>query len=886
MAILEDKISMLGSKPQGEQQSAVNSFAPVQTEMSLEDKISSLQPKKDSSIVEDYILEPVSRGIKQFNIGIANMLGLPKVGIDMLRAMRGEGEGDILPSGREIQQKMADMGMTYEPGTEPNEVSDRVYQNLGAASMPLVGIYAKGMQTTKTLSTEVLAAIGGGGGGKIAESTDWGQAHPTEARAIGELFGGIGLSSTTLIKKIATTPTLAAYKLASAPYRGVWAKKRAVKRMSELVQDPKTALKGIDDLKETTLTASQKAGERRFSGFRKKVEAESPLESQFGVEQRSETLTKLKKEAVGKEKVAVVRQFLDKRLKNLAKEAEASLSQIKTAKNPEFYSTQARNKLWEAYDEARRAENKIWSNLGEGNKVEPSNVMNAYKQEVADITRGGDMGEIDSFLRTKLGQINRKGELVGGKFLSNKNNKATAKELQQFSSRIGRQIRTLSEQAGNTNKIRILNKIKRSALKDIEDTVVGEDYKAAIAFSRDLNKRFTEGNIGSVLGFNRGLATPDTMVLDKIIGSGGEKARLGIEQLFEANPKAKKDVEDFIKSRFALSAENIKTQRIDSRKGVQFVKQNNRLLDGFPKIKAQIEEAIVKQKKVDSFTGASDITDVSPIVKEKTAASLFINSDPGDEMSRVLKYGKSQGKTKKFFSDLVKETKKDKTGSAFNGLKNALTEELINGAEMAGKTDELTGMAFISGNKFLTQLRRVKSPALKSGLLNKNEYMALEKIGEAFKRIEIELTSPVSKNIMTDAPGQVLDILARITGAQMGGMAGASSAGGSLQMAQIGSGLGKKLINAITKDEAKNLLIEATRNPKLLRELISDAGKLTVKQEQALFIRIKDYAIKLGNRSATKINKIQAPVMGIVPPIASAGREQETLEEKIKKLIK
>jgi len=906
MPALENEESLLNIQQEESQSldSLIDKLKAQEDSQSLDVLIDKLKQQKDPTLIEkakdfDFsdtasayikgglVPEPISRGIKQFNIGIANMLGLPQVGADALRHAMGYEEGSSFPSSREIQQKMADLGMTYEPGEEPDELSDRIYQNLGAASIPVVGMTAKGYQATKAIVPEMLAAFGGAGGGKIAERTDWGKAHPAEARAIGELSGGLGLSSTRVLK-YATTPAMAAYRLASAPYRGAMAKKRAIKRLSELVRDPDAAVRELNKLDGSDLTSSQKVGEQRLSGLRRRVEKDSLPEQEFGISQRSKASQELKQEAKGVERVAAVRHFLDQRLKNLAHEAETSLDMVKKAKNPEYYSTKANEKLWAAYNETRVAESKIWNSLKDGNKMPAPNIMKAYSDELSNITRGGDVKEIDNFLNNKLGKLNKNGKLIGGKFLTTKNPNATAKELHQFSSRITRQIRTLSEQAGNTNKIRILNRIKNAAIKDIEKNAVGEDYKAAIAFSRELNKKFTQGNIGSVLGFNRGTATSETLVLDELLGSGGEEARLAVEQMFKANPKAKVDVEDFIKSRFAVATVHPKTNRIDSRKGQQFLQKNNRLLDAFPKTRSQIEDAISKQKKVDSFMGSTDVTDVSPIVKEKAAAGIFINADPGDEIKKILQYGKSQGKTKKFFSDLVKETKRDKTGSAFRGLKNALAEELVNTSEMSktkeGLTDVLTGDAFVSGIKFLRQLRRVKSPALKSGLLSKTEYKALEKIGESFKRIELELTSPVPKSIMTDAPGQVMDILARMAGAHIGGLTGASSAGGSLQMAQIGSGLSKKIINAVTKDEARGLLIEATRNPKLLKDLLTDASKLKASQQQTLLERIKNTALEIGNRSSKRVAQAQAPSMAVIPPVINVNKEQETLEDKIQRL--
>ena len=614
-----------------------------------------IEEGKESSFVEDAVFRPMS----QFNIGLANMLGLPEVGANLIRGALGSDEKSIFPSSKEIQQKMSDFGMTYAPGTEPDSISDRIYQNVGASSIPLGGAIKGGYNIAKAAASEGLAAIGGASGGKVLQSTDWGKENPQLSRAVGEIGGGLGLSSTALINpKKLMTPSIAAYQLARRPFVGSAAKKRAAREVQGLVTDPSRTLKKM----ETQGFSGIPSDEPGLLSLKNQVDSEDMSLNLLSEQKRSKDLVKGTSEIQGD--IEVAREFLIKKFNTLSKSATDSLNKIKNPNSAELYSKAATGKINEAYREARTAERAIWQKLPEGDSAVPTNLLDSYTDELNAITRGGDIKNIDSFVKEKLGHFNKEGELINGSFINAKTPAANAKELQQFQSELTAKIRALSQEAGNANKIRILNKLKRATIKDMDMVSVGADYKAARSFSYDLNQKFTNGDIGGVLGFNRGLATPETLVLDELVSKGGEEAKLAIDQLFKGTPGAKEDTINFIKAQFVKATENTNIGRIDVNKGNLFIKHNKRLLEAIPELGDEISDAVKTQRSVDTFIGVPDATGASPLIKDKSATSLYINAEPGDEMKRLLNYGKSKGKTTEYLSKLVKMTKNDKTGSA------------------------------------------------------------------------------------------------------------------------------------------------------------------------------------------------------------------------------
>ena len=57
----------------------------------------------------------------------------------------------------------------------------------------------------------------------------------------------------------------------------------------------------------------------------------------------------------------------------------------------------------------------------------------------------------------------------------------------------------------------------------------------------------------------------------------------------------------------------------------------------FPELKNTFEEAISSQRSVDDFLGVGQVSELSPLAKEKSAAALFLGGDPGEEIGRIIR---------------------------------------------------------------------------------------------------------------------------------------------------------------------------------------------------------------------------------------------------------
>lgn len=862
----------------------------------LEEKIGKLKTKesavspKQFTWPDEALFTTANEVSKQMFVGVADILGLPKVGADFLRSNLGYEEESGLPSGQEIQKFMADWGITYAPGEEPEDIPARFWRNIGASILPIAKI-GKAGQWANIAIREGLASFGGAAGGKGLEATSWGQQHPMLARAVGELGGGLSLSSTSLLKRVQPL-SMIGLGLLRKPFKGAWAKKRATKRMADVATERQFAAKEYEAAAQTPefegLTPAQKTGDRGIASLRKRIEADIPQEAEAGLRQRATAMGTLEARAIkpGSTDIVDVRRHLDKEFKRIAMEADEAMRNIKVGDEVAYNKT-AKSHIDEAYSIARQKESKVWQALPPGKSVNPSRLREAYVEEYKNITEGGDIKEIDAFVKLKLGRMNKKGVLVGGELIHAKKSQASPKALHQFYSRLGRRIRELSESRGQTNKIRILGRLRAAVLDDLDNSLVGEKYREAIRFSRELNEMFTSGSLGKVLGFQVGSATPASMFLDDLLGAGDQKAVEGIQQALKAAPQVESQVTNLIRTRFALATKNATNNRINRNAANVFMQKYRRILNAFPDLKGELTTAAQKQSDIDSLMGATNISDMSPLVRERAATAVFLGADPGDEISRVLKFGKSKGKTTQFLTDLVREAKKDPTGKASSGLKNAFVSELLENSRKASLEDPLSGELFISGKAFLAKLNNLASSATSAGLITGKELGRLRNVGKALRNIEIEMAAKPAERLIVDKPGVALETVARLFGARYGAKLGGVSPGGQIQSAGIGAGFSKFIANKITKDEARILLVQATKDDKLMSDLLKDVSKLSKGEQVATAQRIINKAKDMSGRAKVSVQEAQAAVTAIVPPLVSAAKipeEQRQIERLKNKL--
>lgn len=842
--------------------------------------------------------------LRNFNTGLARLAGFPSAIADLVgktlpvsqsglrERITGEVEtgqvANILPDTRAIQEAGAELGLTFGFGEEPQDLASRIIQNIGT-SAPLLPFFGPA-----ALGIELAGATGGAVGGKVLEGSEFGQRNPELARGIGELAGGLtaagGLGTARAISSFfGRGGTLGVGKrVAEGSVRGLvpTAEERATRQVLSQEATPDIAIAGLRAARETPegqlLTPAQAAGTPGVSALSQAVEEADPSLAATFARQRIDARNTLKTQFESTGDIQDARNFLDANLTKRANEANEILKKVETSSSPAALSTAAEKRISLAYTESRTAERELWNALPESETISAPNILALHENELRNLTEGADPGTVSAFSRGKLGSLktvkdetgkvfrdaegNPVLELSGGVLLNKKKQTTTPKALHQYYSALGEKMAKLSRQGGNANRIRIMREMREAILEDLDAAGLQSQYTDAIDFSRELNQKFTSGPVGRVLGLTRGEAPLSRNSLSEIVGAGGETAREGVAQALRGTPGAKKGIEDFLKTQFLASAQNPQNKKINVSAGNKFIESFGDVLDDFfPELKTTFEEAISTQRKVDDFLGVPQVAELSPLVKDKAAASAFLGGDPGEEIGRLIN-NKGIERTN-YLSDLVKQTKEDTSGAAFRGLQNGFTREIIRFGEQSGKQGEV----------MLKRISELEPLMKRTGLFKQPEVNRLKRIADTLKKIDTdEAIRATPGGVISDVPSRLfangLRIIAvRLSSKLNRALGGGRNIGGSLQTANIAAGLSQDFANSLTNDQAKALLMKAVTDPKLMEQLLSgtlsgDPGKL-----KGLFGSLLNEAKRL-------TPKIPRPPVSAIAPgtVSAAGTPEET----------
>ena len=143
-----------------------------------------------------------------------------------------------------------------------------------------------------------------------------------------------------------------------------------------------------------------------------------------------------------------------------------------------------------------------------------------------------------------------------------------------------------------------------------------------------------------------------------------------------------------------------------------------------------------------------------------------------------------------------------------------------------------------------------------------------------FKRIELELKAVALEGVINDLPSKLILRPVQVLAARAGGRFSQASMGGSLQTANIFSTEARQMVERLTNDRARNMLVQAVFDNDLMLDLLKDASKLSVKEQDKLFSRILD-------KMQTLIPGIpRIPITAGVPAAASAAASVERQQKR------
>jgi hypothetical protein len=763
--------------------------------------------------------------------GSAQLAGAP---VDLINA--GLGAAGLPVSDRpfggseSIMRGLASLGAT--PATQPPEsLMEHVGASMGevaVASAPMFklasslakgqgvaaslgrGIQQEFVRTPRTaFAAEGAAGLGAGVARSVAESNELGGPASMSLELLGGTAGALSVSS---ISSLART---GADKLAQFGRMGAF--DAASARVQSLVSDPIASARAIEDLNGTKLMPSARTGEPGLMTLERTVLEENPHILSLFRESTSSDIEQLVKSIRRSGNVSNAREFIDAQRQRLTAALDAKVEQEgrKATKlmmeldgnaTPEELSGVLRQHMERALADAKAQEHLLWGAVPESTVVP----IKGLKDTVARLKQGLPLAQADDMPSA----VDSVMAVIG------KGDSSTLREvdgLYKHLGEVGRQARA----AGQFNRARLSDEIRDAIMQDLDGAGTGEvkqNLQTARAFSLEMHKKFRQGAVGKILGYDRkgGLKLAEEMVMESAVRSG-TRGGVAVKELAAVDPKALDEVQSFLKFKFnemAVRNGEIVPERVDT-----FMRQYRSVMDNFPHLQQQIMTAKDARDVTRRISKATDALTSRLQRPEVSVTARFLKAPVGKEIAAVFKSADPE----RAIQILTNMVAKDKSGKALEGLKTGMVEEIVD--RFSTSMTDYRGRNIIRGqemHKFTTDEQNLK---ILSKVFSPKEIKDLQRTTLQLSLYERQLKTPMAQStIIDDSPGRILDVLGSIIGAKAAAKfvrtLGSSAAGPSLQASQIGSRETRQLLRRLTGDKAKQILVDAMYNPDLMQALL------------------------------------------------------------------
>jgi hypothetical protein len=697
------------------------------------------------------------------------------------------------------------------------KLAQRLSQGTGVAANISRGITQEFIQRPRTaFAAEGAAAIGAGAARATAEQSELGDAASMGLEVLAATTASLGVSA------ISATARAGAARITQFTRAGAF--DAASERVQSLVSDPIAAARAIEDLDGTKLMPSARTGEPGLMTLERAVLEQDPHVLSLFRESTSSDTEHLVNSINRSGKVADARSFLhakrqrlvaalDARVEQAGRKATKLMLELDGNTTPEELSAVLRQQMESALADAKAQEHLLWGAVPESTVVP----IGQLKATVANLKKTLPLAQIDdmpSVVDSVMGVI--------GKGAS-----STLREvdgLYKNLGEVGRQARA----AGQFNKARIADDIRDAIMSDLDGAGTGEvkqNLQTARAFSLEMHKKFRQGAVGKILGYDRkgGLKLAEEMVMESAVRSG-TRGGVAVKELAAVDPKALDEVQSFLKFKFSEAAVRngeIVPERVDT-----FMRQYRSILENFPHLKQQILTAKDARDVARRVSKATDSLTSRLQRPEVSVTARFLNAPVGKEVAAVFKSSDPE----QAMQLLANAVAKDKSGKALEGLKTGVMEEIVD--RFSSSMTDYRGRNIIRGqemHKFTTDEQNLK---ILSKVFSPKEIKDLQRTTLQLSLYERQLKTPMAQQtIIDDSPGRLLDVLGSIIGAKAAAKfvktMGSSAAGPSLQASQIGSRETRGFLRRLTGDKAKQMLVDAMYDPEKMRALLLNPRSAT-----------------------------------------------------------
>ncbi len=787
----------------------------------------------------DDIISGANRYAAGANDVLLNLLGLP--GDVMNFALEKMGTDKRVYGSEAIRGLGAKAGIGFEKGQEPDSALYKAgeYTGIGLGFLAPMLKYGEGALTAvkggqvveasvgvtkgiaqrattpfitapKTaLATEVTASAGSGLGAYYGEK-EYGQT--------GEIVGGVVGALPSALVSVAVPQLTAAAKKTLFPFTAAGAKPKAAARFQALAET-KHVGKTITEaqtkiLPEAKIPPAKLSGDRHLIALHNKVlETDPALSHKMLLEQQAtNSLARKEMKKLGgggsiretqaylRARIEHTKGLINSRVDQTLMKAKESLVEFSPSTQRSVVNKTVNKQVGAALSEMRKVENEAWLKVNKSVFSSTEQTKAAYLKMLTERAATDDPAEVPVFLKEFLGSA-KDGALKGGKI----GRTETVKNLHGLRSRITTAVREeKGKEVPNWNKVRILNNVQESILKDMESSPAAKDFGEALTISRTLNEKFRGGIMDTILGHERtgGRVAPE-ISLESI--KGGPKAAVQIKEVLAASPESFGMTEELVKLNLKQSGIVDKSGRIIPSAAKKYLLKNEDTLDIFPDVRNALEQAIGLEERAAGAVisakgrlarvGASTASKVAESKPKRVMSAIMSARNPQAEMRAAMRRSNAAGK---------------------KGIKNDIVDFLL-GKAKTGQFDD-HDMPILSGQK-MSHAWKTNQKVLKAGL-NEGEVKRLEMIIQTLKKNDDFDGLPNIGEVLAPS-NRLLTYVARFAAAQHGGAMGGSS-GSSLQAASMASSAAKKFVEKIDTGTAQQFIKDAIQDPALYKVLLTD----------------------------------------------------------------
>lgn len=796
--------------------------------------------------------QPEYSGVRNFgegaNVGIAQTFGAPVDLVNKGLSYIGLGSDTPVGGSQWLQNRMEDVNI---PASEVRGAAGQVGQVVGAstAALPaIVGPFLRGATSVQMgaqapatslvrgigesaagtalrnpgrfMAAETGLATAAGFGGVAAENA---MPDVPNARTYGELAGGLAPAGLVGLTSAATRvmPGVNAGRNIVSSLTPGGGRRRAVDRLRGTFDDPENVTTWRPDvLEEARLTPAQATeSPRTLSLERSVMDATDELRTARDGQLRDLNETVNKAFTLSPDSTDATTQYLrntiEQRINNAVQRARQAADDVAPNASREASNRSARKELDEALNAARQYEASLYNAVDQSAPVGTDNVETVLRRFIQD-TAQAQQKHISDTARKYLSPQLADGE-PNPNFLGDVTNIKQIRGLQSELRFEARQARA----EGNYNKARMADDMADAITDDIAASSEDAAIRAATDFSRNMHQRFTQGEVGDLLGYSKTgeVKAPEGLTLERTVGRSGANAREGYDAIDDAvrfadevagtqrSAAVNQHVDQYILDSFNRAA--VRNGELQPNLAQTFLRNNAEVLSRRPDLARRLQQA--------AEAGQAAIDTKRMFDPSESAAGVFLKAPPGSEIDRILRLPQPG----KEMEELVNLANTDRTGKALSGLKQAFMDRLAGKAR--SNAVDAADRTYLSGQRMTDELGKPGTQQAARALFSPTEMERIEKIRRTAVILDKARSArPSEEGVVSDAAGYITTALGRILGARAGGLVPHFGGGGDIQTPAITSNLAQRLLKAGVNDPARRLINDAIQDEKLFNALLTE----------------------------------------------------------------